>query len=168
MFVDEIDALVPARDVGSESGNQLTGEFLQEFDKLKDTVGIVVVASTNRPDVIDTALLRPGRFDRLIYIPPPEEGARAKIFALNLKKVPLAEDVDAARLAALTEGFTGADISNICRQAKLNALEASLAKGGDAKLEMADLTRIIQHSKPSAPSNVMGRYMAFFGKYGKR
>ena len=168
VFVDEIDALVPARDTSTEAGSQLTGEFLQEFDKIKDTPGIVVAAATNRPDVLDPALLRAGRFDRLIFVPPPEPADREKIFRINLEKVPLGEDIDLPKLASLTEGFTGADIANICRQAKINALEASLSKSSEVKVGMADITKILQRARPSAPGMVMGRYLAFYSKYGKR
>ena len=168
VFVDEIDALVTARDTSSEAGSQLTGEFLQEFDNINNVPGIVVVAATNRPDVLDPALLRPGRFDRLIYVPPPEKDDREELFRANLDKVPLAEDIDLDKLAAITEGFTGADIANICRQAKINALEMSLSKGSEVKLEMADMMKILQKARPSAPAMILGRYLAFFSKYGKR
>jgi SpoVK/Ycf46/Vps4 family AAA+-type ATPase len=87
---------------------------------------------------------------------------------MNLEKVPLAEDVDLAKLAGMTEGFTGADIANLCRQAKINALEASLSKSSEVKLEMSDITKILQRARPSAPGMIMGRYLAFYGKYGKR
>jgi SpoVK/Ycf46/Vps4 family AAA+-type ATPase len=168
VFVDEIDALVPTRDTSTEAGGQLTGEFLQEFDKIKEAPGIVVVAATNRPDVLDPALLRPGRFDRLIYVPPPEKADRETLFNLNLEKVPLSEDMDTAKLAEMTEGFTGADIVNLCRQAKINALETSLSNGAEVKIQMGDIVKLIQKTRPSAPNAIMGRYLAFFSKYGKR
>ena len=168
VFIDEIDALVPSRDTSTEAGGQITGEFLQEFDKIKDVPGIVVVAATNRPDVLDPAILRPGRFDRLIFVPPPDKAEREALFKANLEKVPLSDDMDLAKLAEVTEGYTGADIANVCRQAKINALESSLSKGGEVKLEMADLTKMLQKTKPSAPNMIMGRYLAFYSKYGKR
>ncbi len=76
--------------------------------------------------------------------------------------------MDMGKLAEVTEGFTGADIANLCRQAKINALESSLSKGSEVKLEMADMTKMLQKTKPSAPNMIMGRYLAFFSKYGKR
>lgn len=168
VFVDEIDALVPSRDTAKESGVQLTGEFLLEFDKIKQTSGVVVVAATNRPDMLDPALLRAGRFDRLIFMPPPDEDSRARIFELNLEKAPLSGDIDFNKLAQATEGYTGADIANICRQAKLNTLEASLASGKEIKIGTGDILALLQKARPSAPSLVLGRYLTFFSKYGKR
>lgn len=168
IFVDEIDALVPSRDNARASGLQVAGEFLEEFDKIKSTTGIVVVAATNRPDVLDPALLRAGRFDRLVFMPPPDPEGRAKIFEQNLEKAPLAEDVDFNRLAQETEGYTGADIANICRQVKLNTLESSLEAGTEVQIKLADILALIQKARPSAPSLVLGRYLAFFSRYGKR
>ncbi|MCL5239240.1 MAG: AAA family ATPase [Candidatus Marsarchaeota archaeon] len=168
VFVDEIDAIVPSRDTAHQNGLQLAGEFLEEFDKIKDTTGVVVVAATNRPDALDPAILRSGRFDRLIFMPPPGAEDRAKIFELNLEKAPLDVDVDFAKLAASTEGYTGADIANICRQVKLNTLEASLISGNELNIKLGDIMVLIQKARPSAPAMVLGRYLAFFSRYGKR
>jgi SpoVK/Ycf46/Vps4 family AAA+-type ATPase len=168
VFVDEIDALVPSRDVAKGPILQLAGEFLQEFDKIKQNSDIVVVAATNRPDALDPALLRAGRFDRLIFMPPPDKQSRAKIFELNLKKAPVAKDIDFEKLADETEGYTGADIANICRQAKLETLESSLSAGKEVKIGMDKLMAVLQKSRPSAPTIVIGRYLSFFSRFGKR
>jgi transitional endoplasmic reticulum ATPase len=168
VFIDEIDALVPARDTANEIGAKLTGEIIQEFDRIKEAEGIVVVAATNRPDVLDPALVRAGRFDRLIFIPPPDVESRTRIFELNLEKAPVSNDVEFKRLGEMSEGYTGADISNLCRQAKLNALEASVASGTELQISMKDLILQMQKTRPSAPSILMGRYLTFFTKYGKR
>jgi transitional endoplasmic reticulum ATPase len=168
IFVDEIDALVPSRDVAKGSQMQISGQFLEEFDKIKEASGIVVVGATNRPDVLDPALLRSGRFDKLVFASPPDAESRAKLFEQNLNKAPLAADVDYKKLAQATEGYTGADIANICRQAKLNALESSLASGEEEKIGISDILSLVQRARPSAPSLVLGRYLAFFSKYGKR
>ena len=168
IFVDEIDALVPSRDTAKGASVQLTGEFLEQFDKIKQASGVVVVAATNRPDVLDPALLRSGRFDRLIFMAPPSPESRAKIFELNLERAPLASDVDFNKLAQLTEGYTGADIANICRQAKMNKLESSLASGKELEISIDDMLALIRKARPSAPSIVLGRYFTFFNKYGKR
>ena len=82
--------------------------------------------------------------------------------------MPLSDDIDLAALADMTEGYTGADIANICRQAKIDALETSLAKGIEAKVEMTEMARLLKKSRPSAPSSAMGRYLTFFMRYGKR
>jgi transitional endoplasmic reticulum ATPase len=168
VFVDEIDALVPSRDVAKGSQMQVSGQFLEEFDKIKEASGIVVVGATNRPDVLDPALLRSGRFDKLVFASPPDAESRAKLFEQNLNKAPLAADVDYKKLAQATEGYTGADIANICRQAKLNALESSLASGEEGKISISDILSLVQRARPSAPSLVLGRYLTFFSKYGKR
>ena len=168
VFVDEIDAMVPSRDNAKGSQMQISGQFLEEFDKIKEATGIVVVAATNRPDALDPALLRSGRFDRLVFAPPPDAESRAKLFEQNLEKAPVADDVDYVKLAQATEGYTGADIANVCRQAKLNTLESSLASGKEMKIKISDILTLVQKSRPSAPTMVLGRYLAFFSKYGKR
>ncbi|MDE1855006.1 MAG: AAA family ATPase [Candidatus Micrarchaeota archaeon] len=168
VFVDEIDAMVPSRDSAKGSQIQMAGEFLEEFDKIKDATGIVVVAATNRPDVLDPALLRSGRFDKLVFMPPPDLESRAKLFEINLEKAPVANDMDYNKLAQTTEGYTGADIANICRQVKMNTLELSLSSGKEAKIRSSDILELIQKARPSAPTLVLGRYLTFFSKYGKR
>jgi SpoVK/Ycf46/Vps4 family AAA+-type ATPase len=94
---------------------------------LKSTKGVAVIAATNRPDIIDPALLRPGRFDRLLYVGPPNEKARQQIFQIQLHNTPCAPDVDCAALAARTPSYTGADITGVCREAALAALEVILS-----------------------------------------
>jgi len=168
IFIDEIDAVVPNREVASELGVELTGEFLQELDGIKSTRSIVLVGATNRPDALDPALLRSGRFDKLIFVPPPNEEQRAELFQLYLKKAPLAEDIDFQKLGNMTPGFTGADIANLCRQAKMNALEKSVTMHSEVKISMADLIALIEKTKPSAPSMVMGKYLSFLSTYGQR
>jgi len=168
LFVDEIDAVVPSRDKASELGVQLAGEFLEEMDGIKDKYNIVIVGATNRPDALDSALLRAGRFDKLIFVPPPEKADRAKIFEANLAKAPLAADVDYQKLGEMSPGYTGADIANICRQAKMNALEQSLSSETEVKISMADIVKILQSTRPSAPSIVVGSYLSFLARYGER
>lgn len=168
IFVDEIDTVVPARDTASEFGAQLTGEFLQELDTVKDQYNIVMVATTNRPDALDPALLRAGRIDKIIYTGPPNQQSRAKIFELNLKKAPLSSGIDYNKLAEITQGYTGADIANICRQVKMEGLEKSLGGEKDYRITTDDLIAIIKNTKPSAPSFTIGRYLTFLSKYGER
>ena len=168
IFIDEIDAVVPAREGASELGVQLTGEFLEELDGVKEQYNVVLVATTNRPDSIDPALLRPGRIDKLIFTPPPNAAGRIEIFKENLAKVPLDEGVDFEKLAASAAGFTGADIANVCRQAKMDTLEQSLKENNEVKISMGTLSRIIQATHPSAPTVVMGKYLSFLSRYGQR
>ncbi|WP_297512250.1 CDC48 family AAA ATPase, partial [Thermococcus sp.] len=110
IFIDEIDAIAPRRgtDVNRVT-DRLINQLLTEMDGIERNSGVVVIAATNRPDILDPALLRPGRFDRLILVPAPDEKARLEIFKVHTRKVPLAEDVNLEELAKRTEGYTGAD-----------------------------------------------------------
>ncbi|HVA82819.1 MAG TPA: AAA family ATPase [Candidatus Aquilonibacter sp.] len=168
VFIDEIDAVVPARDQASEKGVQFTGEFLEELDGIKSQYNIVLVATTNRPDMLDPALLRPGRIDKIIYVAPPNKEEREQLFRYNLAKAPIKEGIDFAKLAEISQGYTGADISNICRQAKMNTLERSIRSSNDEVITTDDMLALIQKMKPSAPSMVVGRYLTFLAKYGQR
>ncbi|PLJ76832.1 MAG: AAA family ATPase, partial [Thermofilum sp. NZ13] len=117
--------------------------------------GVVVIAATNRPDIIDPALLRPGRFDRLVYVPPPDEKARLEIFKVHTRRMPLAEDVDLAELAKRTEGYTGADIAAVCREAAITALREA---GKPTKVTMNHFLRALETVKPSVTREDLERY----------
>lgn len=124
IFFDEIDAIAPRRgyDVGNRVTEQVVNQLLVEMDGLEDLKGVVVIAGTNRPDIIDTALLRPGRFDKMIYVSPPDLKARRQIFEVHMSKMPLEEDFSMDNLAEKTDGFSGADIEAICREAAMSVL----------------------------------------------
>jgi len=129
IFIDEIDALAPMRGLlSTDSGvtERVVSQLLTEIDGLERLEGVVVIAATNRPDIIDPALLRPGRFDRLIYVPPPDEKARLEILKVHTRSMPLAEDVDLLEIAKKTEGYTGADIEVLVREAGLLALRENI------------------------------------------
>ncbi len=96
--------------------DRLINQLLTEMDGIQENSGVVVIGATNRPDIIDPALLRPGRFDRLILVPAPDEKARLEIFKVHTRRVPLAGDVDLRELAKKTEGYTGADIAAVVRE----------------------------------------------------
>ena len=134
VFIDEIDAIAPAR--GSYEGSKyidtLINQLLTEMDGIQENSGVVVIGATNRPDIIDPALLRPGRFDRLILVPAPDEKARFEIFRVHTKRVPLAEDVNLEELAKRTEGYSGADIEALVREAALIALRRAAAASKEA------------------------------------
>ena len=124
IFFDEMDSIAPRRGMGyGDSGvtERIVNQLLSEMDGLVTSKGIVVIGATNRPDILDPALLRPGRFDRIIYVPPPDKEARYEIFKIHTRKMPLASDVDLWELAEITEGYTGADIEAVCIEAALNA-----------------------------------------------
>ncbi|MDE1851810.1 MAG: AAA family ATPase [Candidatus Micrarchaeota archaeon] len=166
VFIDEIDALLPGRDSASELGVGIVGEFLQEFDGIKPSSGIVVVGVTNRPDQLDSAMLRGGRFDRLIFVAPPGKDDREQLFKHYLRKVALSDDVDFEKLASMTVGYTGADIANVCRQCKMSALEKDLSTAQESKITMKELLKALDTIRPSAPESVLGRYINFLALHG--
>jgi transitional endoplasmic reticulum ATPase len=125
IFFDEIDSIAPVRGGGygdSHVTERVISQLLTEMDGLEELRGVVVIAATNRPDIIDPALLRPGRFDKLLYVPPPDIEARKEILKIHLKKKPLAEDVDIEDIARRTEGYTGADLAAVCNTAVMLAI----------------------------------------------
>ncbi len=166
VFIDEIDSVLPLKEGSSESAQQIISEFLQQMDGIKSSKGIVVVGATNRPEMIDPALLRSKRFDRIVYVGPPKSAERKRVFQASLKGVPLSKDVDFDSIADRTSGYTGADIINVCRIAKLRALERSIDKGIEDELNMSDLEAALKRVKASAPNSVIGKYLNFMVKYG--
>jgi transitional endoplasmic reticulum ATPase len=128
VFFDELDALAPARGVAdSQTAERVVAQLLTEIDGLQGLQGVVVVAATNRPELIDPALLRPGRFDMLVALPPPDDEARLAILRVHTRSMPLAGDVDLARIAATTAALAGAELEALCRRAALGAVREQLA-----------------------------------------
>ncbi|MFB6074925.1 MAG: CDC48 family AAA ATPase [Haloarculaceae archaeon] len=124
VFFDEIDSIATERGSGSGTSNvgeRVVSQLLTELDGLEEMEDVVVVATTNRPDLIDSALLRPGRLDRHVHVPVPDEEARRAIFDVHTREKPLADGVDLDRLARRTEGYVGADIEAVCREASMAA-----------------------------------------------
>jgi len=137
IFLDEIDSITPVRGRSSDSGvtERVISQILTELDGLEELRNVVVVAATNRPDMVDPALLRPGRFDRLVRIISPSLEGRKQIFNIHLKGTPLGEDVDIDILAKDTEGFSGADIAAVCSESKLIAIRNYVTEH-DADIEV--------------------------------
>jgi cell division protease FtsH len=129
IFIDEIDAVGRHRGAGLGGGNdereQTLNQLLVEMDGFEANEGIILIAATNRPDVLDPALLRPGRFDRQITVPNPDVGGREKILKVHMRKVPLAPDIDPRTIARGTPGFSGADLANLVNEAALLAARRS-------------------------------------------
>jgi len=126
-----------------------------ELDGLEELEGVVVLAATNRPDMLDPALLRAGRFDVYIYTPPPDLKTRQAIFAVHTRGMPMARDVDLAQLAKLTEGFTGADIRNVCRKAVL----AVVRENRNAQtVNMPHFKAAIAGTRPSITPEMLDQY----------
>ncbi|CAD5244738.1 CDC48 family AAA ATPase [Thermococcus camini] len=171
IFIDEIDAIAPRRgtDVNRVT-DRLINQLLTEMDGIQENSGVVVIAATNRPDIIDPALLRPGRFDRLILVPAPDEKARLEIFKVHTRKVPLAEDVSLEELAKRTEGYTGADIEAVVREAAMLAMRRALQEGiirpgmkadeirGKVKVTMKDFEEAMKKIGPSVSEETMDYY----------
>ncbi len=137
VFIDEIDAVGRHRGAGLGGGNdereQTLNQLLVEMDGFEANEGVILIAATNRPDVLDPALLRPGRFDRQVVVPNPDIGGREMIIKVHMRKVPLAPDVDPRVLARGTPGFSGADLANLVNEAALRA-----ARVGKRLVTMAD------------------------------
>jgi transitional endoplasmic reticulum ATPase len=134
IFFDEIDSVAPTR--GSSVGDshvteRVISQFLTEMDGLEELRNVIIIAATNRPDIIDSALLRPGRFDRLLFVPPPDLEARKQIFKIHTRKTPLAEDVNLDELARKTDGYTGADIASLANTGVMLALREHISKAKD-------------------------------------
>ena len=128
IFFDEIDSLVPRRGGYDNSGvtERIVNTLLSEMDGLEELNDVIVMGATNRPDMLDPALLRPGRFDRMILVTVPDEKSRLEIFNINTKDMPIARDVDLTKLAKETKFYTGADIENVCREAGILALRENI------------------------------------------
>jgi transitional endoplasmic reticulum ATPase len=159
VFIDEIDAITAARD-GEDNRSVIHVDaletFLIEMDGLQKTDGVVVLAATNRPEDMDPALLRPGRFDRIIEIPIPDTPTRAAIFKVHTRRMPLDKEVKIDDLAGLTEGYTGAEIENIIREAGMNAIRSKREI-----VTIADFKKALQEIRPAIPKELAERIKRF-------
>ncbi|QZD87245.1 CDC48 family AAA ATPase [Qipengyuania psychrotolerans] len=169
IFIDEIDSLVPAR--GSGQGEpQVTGRvvntILAEMDGLEELQSVVVIGATNRPTLVDPALLRPGRFDELVYVGTPDKPGREQILGIHTANMPLADDVVLADVAEKTDRFTGADLEDVVRRAGLNALQRA---GGDVQqVTSADFTEALNDSRATVTSRMEEEYKKMRGELKKR
>ncbi len=148
IFIDEIDSLVPAR--GSEANEpqvtaRVVNTILAEMDGMEEMNSIVVIGATNRPSLVDPALLRPGRFDELVYVGPPDEGGRRLILGIHTRNMPLAKDVDLDAIAAQTPRYTGADLEDVVRRAGLIAIRRAGEKAD--KVTAADFADALAESR---------------------
>ncbi|PIN72076.1 hypothetical protein COV21_03300 [Candidatus Woesearchaeota archaeon CG10_big_fil_rev_8_21_14_0_10_45_5] len=159
IFFDEIDALAPRRNM--KSGTQVTetvvSQLLSEMSGIEDLKGVVVIAATNRPDMVDPALLRPGRFDRIILTGVPDENARLAIFKIHTKGMPL-KDVNIKDLAKKTEGYVGSDIEAVCREAAILSLRADIKAKEVTKKEFSAAVKKVP---PSVNPDIVRAYAAF-------
>ena len=159
IFIDEIDSIAHIRgteDFDSGVTERVVDTLLTEMDGLSELKGVVVIGATNRPDAIDPALLRPGRFDKIIEIPMPDREARLEIFKVHTKRMPLAKDVKLEELAELTEGYTGAEIENVVREAGMNAIRANRNE-----VTREDFLNALKEIKPAVPKELAEKIERF-------
>ncbi len=158
IFIDELDSLVPARGGGMgepQVTERVVNTILAEMDGLEELQSVVVIGATNRPNLIDPALLRPGRFDELIYVSVPDAGGRRRILGIHTEKMPLADDVDLDLLAERTDRFTGADLEDLVRRAGLFALRQSLDTG---KVTAAHFASALEETRASVTPEIEREY----------
>jgi len=160
ILFDEIDAIAPRRglEVGTRVTEQVVSQLLTEMSGIEEMKDVVIIATTNRPDILDSALLRPGRFDRLIYVPAPEEETREEIFKIHTKNMPL-KGVNLKKFAKETEGYSGADIEALVREAALFALREAMNKKEKAKnVTEKDFEKALKKIKPSITPDMSKKY----------
>jgi transitional endoplasmic reticulum ATPase len=154
IFFDEFDSLVPRRGMGfADSGvtERVISQLLTEMNGIITLEDVVVIAASNRPDIVDPAVLRPGRFDRLIYVPEPDEKVRLEILKLYTKDMPLAKDVDLKNLSSLTKSYSGADLEGLCREAALLALRKDIKA---KEVALSDFQKALEKVGPSILSDM--------------
>ena len=161
IFLDEMDSLAPRRGLGfTDSGvtERVISQLLTEMDGIVTLEDIVVIAATNRPDIVDSAVLRPGRFDRLIYVPEPDEKSRLQIFKIYTRSMPLAKDVDLNQLAAAAKYYSGADIESLCREAAMYTLRRDV---NSKEVTMKDFQEAIKEVGPTVTPDMEKWYKSF-------
>ncbi|MFB6141357.1 MAG: AAA family ATPase, partial [Halosimplex sp.] len=178
VFFDEIDSIAGERGQNrsdSGVGERVVSQLLTELDGLEELEDVVVIATTNRPDLIDNALLRPGRLDRHVHVPVPDEEARRKIFEVHTRDKPLADDVDLDDLAERTEGYVGADIEAVAREASMAATREFIASVspeeiddsvGNVKVTMDHFEHALEEVTPSVDEDVRERYEEIEERFG--
>jgi len=157
IFFDEIDSIASVRgmEVGSRVGERVVDQILTEMDGLEELSNVIVIGATNRPDIVDPSLLRPGRFDRKILVPAPDKKAKLEILKVHTKNMPLAEDVDLEYIAEKTENFSGADLEGLVREAAMIALR----ENKDAeKVTMAHFKKALEEMAPSINKETIKSY----------
>ena len=164
IFFDEIDSLIPVRGTSSDSNvtERVISQLLTELDGLEELKDIVVLAATNRPDIVDPAVLRPGRFDRLIFVNPPNQKGRLQIFKVYTRDMPLASSVSIKELASVTDGFVGSDIEALCREAGMLALRESF---DIENVTMSHFNKALERIHPTVTPDVIKYYEKISEKF---
>ncbi|MCK4379841.1 MAG: CDC48 family AAA ATPase [Candidatus Lokiarchaeota archaeon] len=158
IYFDEIDAISAGRSnyEGTHTFASIVNQILVEMDGIENRKGIVIIASTNRPDIVDSAFLRPGRFDRLIFVEAPDYEARLKILEVHTKNMPLDEDISLKIIAQITEGYSGADLENVCREAGMEAIREKMTKL--EKIEKKHFEFALSKIKSTLPRQMIEKY----------
>jgi transitional endoplasmic reticulum ATPase len=170
VFFDEVDAITSMRglEVGARVGERVLNQLLTELDGIEELHNVMIIAATNRPDLIDTALLRPGRFDKVLLVPAPDDDARLEIFKVHTREMPLDEDVDLKRLVGRSEDYAGADIEGLCREAAMLAIREALKEGADLenkKVSSNHFSQAMKKIRPSLSKEVMKSYGGFLKRF---
>lgn len=160
LFFDELDALAGARGTNEGASTQIVTQFLTEMDGVDELKGVIIVGATNRPDTLDPALLRPGRFDRVLYVPPPDQQARLSLIQHELAGKPVAEDVDYVQLADKSDGYSAADITAICNAAATATAKDALQTGERQVITMQRLLTQFARTTPSITAAEIREYEA--------
>lgn len=157
VFFDEIDAIGGERSAesGSSVKERVLAQILTEIDGVNVLKNVIIIAATNRPDLIDRALMRPGRLDRIVYVQLPDAETRAEIFKIKLAKIPIADDVNIEQLVAATDGYSGAEIEAVCKEAALKALEDSFEID---QIEMKYFVKAVDIVKPRTSPELLQLY----------
>lgn len=168
IFIDEIESIAPDRGLySSKYVEDVVTQFLQEMDGMKELKGVFLIGATNKPGMIDKALMRPGRLDKIVFIPPPLPEQRIEMFKSFLSKVPTSK-LDYEELAESSEGFTGADIKSVCQEAKMELVRRATKGDKEAEITQRILLKILSERKPSINLKMLQEYKEFQDNYGER
>src|SRR5881296_2697714 len=168
VFFDELDSVAPRRgsDLGdSGASERVISQLLTEMDGIESLVNVVVIGASNRPNMIDPAILRPGRFDRLIYVPAPDHATRRQILKIHTRNMPLTPDVDLDRITSQTAGYSGADLEAVCREAGLISLRRNIET---KNVTMEDFHDALEEVKPSMTADMENWYKGFTKRFKKQ
>ncbi|HIE34085.1 MAG TPA: AAA family ATPase, partial [Candidatus Altiarchaeales archaeon] len=174
IFFDELDSLVPkrGRGFGSDVTEKVVAQLLAEIDGVSELRDVMVIGSTNRPDLVDEALMRPGRLDKIIYVPYPDNESRRGIFEVHTRNMNLDKDVKIDELVKLTEYYTGADIAAVCREAGMNAIREAINENRKnpkaKKVSMKHFRDALKQVKPSYTEEDSRYWQRMLEKIGER
>jgi transitional endoplasmic reticulum ATPase len=167
LFFDEIDAILSSRGMRDDTGvsQRIVNQFLAELDGMQTLQNVLVIGATNRADILDPAVLRPGRFDAVVFVPPPDLEARIEIFQVHTREMPLDSDIDIEKLAKLTEGYSGADIEGLVREAAMAAVRTDWKP---KPVNMKHFEEALGEVRPSISPEDIKRFLASAEQVKKR